>query len=149
MHPNALIGAWLTLVWKFKFLPRVLFPAKPEEVTGQTFGHRYGLLSQSNFETSYNLPQLVEGYVNFGLPGVIVSALLFGFLYRIVQIVLVHRDMGFGALVTGIYLSVKLLQIESATSLVLGDVIWTVIFMASVSGLIQWADRTVLARASA
>ena len=133
----------------FKLLPRALFPAKPEEVTGQTFGHRYGLLRQNNFETSYNLPQLVEGYVNFGIPGVIVSALLFGILYRLVQIVFVHRNMGFGALISGIYVSVKLLQIESATSLVIGDIIWTLIFMAIVSCIIQWADHTITSPASA
>ena len=41
--------------------------------------------------------------------------LLFGILYRLVQLTLIHENMGFGALVSGIYLSVKLLQIESAT----------------------------------
>ena len=122
-------------------LPRALFPGKPEEITGQTFGHRYGLLDQANFETSYNLPQLIEGYVNFGIPGIVISMLLFGVLYRLVQLTFVHANMGFGALISGIYVSVKLLQIESATSLVLGDLIWTLIFLASVSLMIQLADR--------
>jgi hypothetical protein len=125
----------------FKPLPRALFPGKPEEITGQTFGHRYGLLDQANFETSYNLPQLIEGYVNFGIPGIVISMLLFGVLYRLVQLTFVHANMGFGALISGIYVSVKLLQIESATSLVLGDLIWTLIFLASVSLMIQLADR--------
>jgi len=127
----------------FKLLPRVLFPSKPEEVTGQAFGHRYGLLNQSNFDTSYNLPQLIEGYVNFGLPGVILSMLLFGILYRLVQLTFVHENMGFGALVSSIYLSVKLLQIESATSLVLGDVIWTIVFLGIVSSVIRLTSSAV------
>jgi hypothetical protein len=127
----------------FKPLPRFLFPNKPEEVTGQAFGHRYGLLNQSNFETSYNLPQLIEGYVNFGLSGVILSMLFFGILYRLVQLTFVHENMGFGALVSGIYLSVKLLQIESATSLVLGDVLWTVVFLAVVSCVIRTTSAAV------
>jgi hypothetical protein len=125
----------------FKPVPRALFPNKPEEITGQTFGHRYGLLNQGNFETSYNLPQLIEGYINFGFPGVVVTMLLFGVLYRLVQLTFIHQNMGFGALVSGIYLSVKLLQIESATSLVLGDVIWTLVFLSIVNCLIKWADH--------
>jgi hypothetical protein len=67
--------------------------------------------------------------------------LLFGVLYRLVQLTFVHANMGFGALISGICVSVKLLQIESATSLVLGDLIWTLIFLASVSLMIQLADR--------
>ncbi|HTT74467.1 MAG TPA: hypothetical protein VMF50_00630 [Candidatus Binataceae bacterium] len=125
----------------FKPLPRILFPDKPEEVTGQAFGHRYGLLNQSNFETSYNLPQLIEGYVNFGLPGVVLSMLLFGILYRLVQLTFIHENMGFGSLISGIYLSVKLLQIESATSLVLGDVIWTLVFLSIVNLMIKWTEK--------
>jgi hypothetical protein len=127
----------------FKPLPRVLFPNKPEEVTGQAFGHRYGLLNQNNFQTSYNLPQLIEGYVNFGRLGIICSTLLFGIFYRLVQLIFVHEQMGFGALVSGIYLSVKLLQIESATSLVLGDVIWTLLFLAIVSCIIKWTSAAL------
>jgi hypothetical protein len=125
----------------FKPVPRALFPNKPEEVTGQTFGHRYSLLNQSNFETSYNLPQLIEGYINFGFPGVVIAMLLFGVLYRLVQLTFIHENMGFGALVSGIYLSVKLLQIESATSLVLGDVTWTLVFLSIVNCMIKWADQ--------
>ena len=126
----------------FKPVPRALFPDKPEEITGQTFGHRYGLLNQSNFETSYNLPQLIEGYINFGLPGVVITMLLFGVLYRLVQLIFIHPNMGFGALVSGIYLSVKLLQIESATSLVLGDLIWTLVFLGFVNCLMKSAEHS-------
>jgi hypothetical protein len=127
----------------FKPVPRALFPDKPEEVTGQTFGHRYGLLNEANFETSYNLPQLIEGYINFGFIGVVVSMLLFGVLYRLIQLVFVHPGMGFGGLISGIYLSVKLLQIESASSLVIGDLMWSLIFLAIIGTIVQLADHGV------
>jgi hypothetical protein len=51
-----------------KPIPRAFWPDKPMEVTGQEFGHRYGFLHALDDTTSYNLPQLVEMYANFG-PG--------------------------------------------------------------------------------
>lgn len=121
----------------FKFVPRFIYPGKPEEVTGQTFGHRYGLLDPGNFVTSYNLPQLIEAYVNFGPPGVIVVMFLLGVLYRAVQTVFVHPGMGFGALVAAVYLSIMPLQVESAASLVFGSLMWGFVYLGLLNILIQ------------
>ena len=120
-----------------KFVPRFVYPGKPKEVTGQTFGHRYGLLDPDNFETSYNLPQLIEAYINFGPLGVIVVMFLFGVFYRAVQTVFVHPGMGFGALVAGVYLSIMPLQVESAASLVFGSIIWGFVYLGLLNLVIQ------------
>ena len=53
----------------FKPIPRFLYPEKPEDISGGTFPHRYGFLSQANRETSFNLSPMVELYCNFGIAG--------------------------------------------------------------------------------
>jgi hypothetical protein len=115
------------LVWKL--VPRAFFPDKPLEITGQEFGHRYGFLSPDDWVTSYNLPQLVEFYANFGPAGVVVGMFLLGVIYRLVQSIFVHPRMGFGSTVAWLYLAVKLLLIESALSMVVGGVVQALVFL--------------------
>jgi hypothetical protein len=135
----------------FKFVPRFIYPDKPREVTGQSFGHRYGLLDPGNYETSYNLPQLIEAYINFGPAGVVVVMFLFGVIYRSVQTVFVHPGMGFGALVSCVYLSILLLQVEAAASLIFGGMIWGFIYVSLLNLLIQSGEleHSAVARAFA
>jgi hypothetical protein len=113
----------------FKPIPRFLYSDKPEEISGQTFGHRYGFLSPNDSSTSYNLPQLVELYANFGVPGVLVGMFFLGSIYRILQCIFVHPNMGLGAVVGGAYSFTQLLLIESSFSLVIGGLFWVLIFL--------------------
>ena len=106
----------------FKPIPRFIMPDKPEEMSGTWFGHRYGLITTENITTSINLPQLVELYGNFGLIGVIVGMFIFGLIYRLLIEMYVHPGMGLGALVGGVYVSSKLLDIGSAASLTFGAI---------------------------
>jgi hypothetical protein len=124
----------------FKLLPRALYPDKPQESTGQSFGHRYGLLDAFNFETSYNMPQLIEAYINFGLPGIVVVMFLMGIVYRAMQRVLVHPRMGFGAVILGSYLCAGLLNIESGASFVIGIAVWAFVYVALINFVIQSAE---------
>jgi hypothetical protein len=94
----------------FKPIPRAIWPDKPEETSGQTFGHRYGLIDAMDTSTSLNLPQMVELYANFGLTGVIAGMFIFGLIYRLLIEMYVHPGMGLGALVGGVYVSSKLLD---------------------------------------
>jgi hypothetical protein len=124
----------------FKPIPRVFMPNKPEEMSGQTFGHRYGLISIENLNTSINLPQIVELYGNFGLTGVIVGMFIIGLIYRLLMEIYVHPKMGLGALVGGVYVSSKLFDIGSATSLVFGSIPWSIIFIGLIHMLVQFAE---------
>ena len=124
----------------FKPIPRVIWPTKPEELTGQTFGHRYGLISAGNTSTSINLPQLVELYANFGLIGVIAGMFIFGLIYRLLIEMYVHPAMGLGALVGGVYVLSKLLDVGSAASMVFGGIPWTIIFIALIHLLMRAAE---------
>ena len=47
-------------------VPRVLWPSKPREVMGNTFGKRYGILNEDDMVTSWNLPWTVDFYITFG-----------------------------------------------------------------------------------
>ncbi|MEK9754502.1 MAG: hypothetical protein VW338_15010, partial [Rhodospirillaceae bacterium] len=68
------------------WIPRALWPGKPEERWGNEFGRRYGILAPEEREMSINLPWITEMYANFGRTGVIVGmalcGLFLGFLNR-------------------------------------------------------------------
>lgn len=55
------------------FIPRVLWPGKPEERIGQEFGRRYSFIGPYDKASSVNLGWLIEFYVNFGMVGVVVG----------------------------------------------------------------------------
>jgi hypothetical protein len=119
----------------FKPIPRFLYPDKPEEITGQTFGHRYGFISEGDDSTSNNLPQLVEFYVNFGAVGVLVGMFLIG------VCIFIHSGMGLGAVVGSIYIFTQLLSIESAFSSVFGGLFWQLIFLGLLNFSIKLTER--------
>jgi hypothetical protein len=60
------------------FIPRALWPGKPEIRTGNDFGRRYKYLGANDFTTSYNLPWIVEMYANFGDTGIILGMFFVG-----------------------------------------------------------------------
>lgn len=65
------------------FIPRALWPGKPQATIGQDFGHRYTLIGQDDEWTSINLPWLVEFYANFGTLGVLTGMFFVGVFFRI------------------------------------------------------------------
>jgi len=65
------------------FIPRALWPGKPQATIGQDFGHRYELIAQDNEWTSINLPWMIEFYANFGTLGVLAGMFFVGVFFRI------------------------------------------------------------------
>ncbi len=130
----------------FKPIPRLLYPGKPVEDTGQTFGHRYGVLDPADFLTSFNFPQLVELYANFGVLGVLLGMTLYGMIYRATLQSFVHPRMGLGGLIAAAFISVKFLNIESSAGLVLGGVIWSFPFMGLVHLIVDAAELSAFPR---
>jgi hypothetical protein len=123
------------VVWKL--VPRALYPDKPLEDIGQTFGHRYGLLDPGDFKTSVNLPQLIEMYVNFGSAGVLVGMLLCGVLYRMMNVVLNHRYIGEWGLVVASTVFSSFVNIESNLSLVYGGIAYLSMLLYGVGLLVR------------
>ncbi len=130
------------IVWKL--VPRVIYLDKPMENVGQAFGHRVGFLSADDFVTAYNLPQVIEFYVNFGVVGLGLGMFSLGVFYRVLQAVFVHPQMGLGAMMAVLYISLKLLLIESNLSLVVGGII-----QAGVLLVVLHAGVSIFAGASA
>jgi hypothetical protein len=110
-------------IWKF--IPRVVYPDKPLEEMGQTFGHRYNLLDEDDVTTSVNLAQLCEMYINFGTVGVVLGMTLFGMLLRVLYHSLNHRNLGSWGMVTLVTIGSGLLNIESNFSLVYGGLVYS------------------------
>jgi hypothetical protein len=124
----------------FKPIPRILYPDKPQERTGQTFGHRYGFIAVDDYTTSINLPQLVEFYANFGPISVIIGSFMLGCVYRVVHDLFIHPEMGLGAIVGVAYVLTRWLVIESALSLVLGNIVQSGTLLCIVNLLIAKAE---------
>ncbi len=95
------------------------------------------------YQTSINLPQIVELCENFGLIGGVAETFMFGLLYRILFEIYVHPGMGFGALVGGGYVSSKLIDIGDAALMTLGTIAWSILFIAPTQLLIVAAELDV------
>jgi preprotein translocase subunit Sss1 len=139
----AIIGYWngdTYYPFLFKPIPRILYPDKPQERSGQRFGHRYRFIAVDDYTTSINLPQLVEFYANFGLLGVIIGSFMLGCVYRVVHDLFIHPEMGLGAIVGVAYVLTRWLVIESALSLVLGNIVQSGTLLCIVNLLIARAE---------
>lgn len=103
------------------FLPRFLFPDKPYKRTGQEFGHHYTFLSEDDFSTSYNLPVLVEAFVNFGPEGVISIMFLVGCIFVFFYALLNHPGAGEGGIVIITVIFHNLCTLETDFSITFGN----------------------------
>lgn len=67
------------------FIPRFLWPNKPSLTFGNQFGVRYGILYEGNTDTTVNLTWVVEFYINYGYPGVIVGMAFVGVAFALLE----------------------------------------------------------------
>jgi len=107
-------------------IPRFLWPDKPTKDLGPRYGHRYSLLGEYNFNTSMNLPQMIEFYVNFGVLGVLIGMFLLGLIYQILYQKINLKESGDGVLLIGAIVFSRMLNVESDFSLIFGQVMQTV-----------------------
>jgi hypothetical protein len=109
-------------------VPRVFWPEKPTEVMGQWVGHTYGILEPADHITSINLPWLVEFYINFGIPGVILGMAAAGALLALLEGVLLRAAMTDVEIVSGWALLFRFFYQESNISLMLGGFLTQAVF---------------------
>lgn len=69
----------------YLFIPRVLWHDKPSRHIWNKFGRTYGILSEDDVSTSVAINYLAEGYMNFGIMGMYVVAIIMGFLIAAVE----------------------------------------------------------------
>jgi hypothetical protein len=112
---------------------------QPEELKGG--GSDVSMNNQlGKYQASINLSQIVELCGNFGLVGVVAGTFMFRLLYRILFEIYVHHGMSFGALVGGVYVSSRLIDIGDAASMTLGAIAWSILFIAPTQLLIIAAE---------
>jgi O-antigen polysaccharide polymerase Wzy len=105
-----------------KWIPRFLWPGKPEERTGNDFGQRYGFLDQSDLSTSLNFPWIVELYANFGAWGVLLGMGIFGAILAFLNRLFNQPQANPLEFVYGMALLFGLTMQESSFSLTVGNV---------------------------
>ncbi len=118
-----------------KFVPRLLYPDKVAEDIGDSFPRRYGIVSVEDTTTDVNLPQLIEGFVNFGWIGVVMAMGAIGAVYRLAQAALIWPGMEIGDIIVGAFIFSPWLNIESNASLVLGGFPYQLLY-ASLIGVV-------------
>ena len=105
------------------FVPRLIWPSKPEERLGQWFGHRYGILLPDDKGTSINVPWIVEMYANFGIWGVLIGMTVAGVLLGFLQAVFNRSEMSPLEIVIGTTIFLPLFYQEANFSLMTGSLV--------------------------
>ncbi len=115
-----------------KFIPRVLWPGKPQELTGNEFGQRYGFLDEGDDSTSLNLPWIVELYANFGTWGLLLGMGMIGLLLAYLNHFSNRPRMNTVEFVYGVSIVFGLFYQESSFALTVGSV-----FLLSIALLVM------------
>jgi hypothetical protein len=111
------------------FIPRIVWPDKPELRVGNEFGKRYHYLDSNDFTTSFNLPWIVEMYANFGYWGVIFGMPLVGVFLSLVEAKLNNPHMTTLEFIVGCAASFGMVYQESNFALMIGAVIPLIVSM--------------------
>lgn len=106
-------------------LPRFLWPEKPVAGFGNEFGRRYLFLHPRNFDTTINVPWLIEFYMNFGAAGVIAGMALVGVGFRFLIQKLSNPAGSPAEYVLGLSLVFQLFYAESNLALMWGGLLLT------------------------
>ena len=113
----------------FKPVPRFLYPDKPTEVAD--LGQRYGLIAAENETNRYNLHQLGELYLNFGIIGALAGMFLLGAALRAIYGMFCRPGAPLLTLAAGAHLlTVLLAGMESLASASWGFILWYAVFLA-------------------
>jgi hypothetical protein len=65
----------------YYWIPRAVWPDKPSMTLGNDWAKIYGIIETFDYKTSWNLPWIVEFYMNFGWIGVVICMFAVGALF--------------------------------------------------------------------
>jgi len=128
------------LLWRV--IPRLFYWDKPTGTDLEIYSHRYNMQYHEDYTSSTRLPQLIEMYINFGIPGVLIGMFLMGIIYRAIYEMLCHPKAGEGGLLIAIFIFTKLLDIEGDSS-VLAMAVYYMVFLILVSNLVRMKSKPV------
>jgi hypothetical protein len=106
-----------------KFIPRFIWPNKPEETIANEFGRRYGYLGRKDLNTALNLPWLIEAYANFGDFGMFIIMPLIGIFLAFLDQKFNRHDINFLEFLIGATVLFRLTLQESNFSLMVGGIL--------------------------
>tara|TARA_B100000965_G_scaffold377709_1_gene371961 strand:+ start:19 stop:819 length:801 start_codon:yes stop_codon:yes gene_type:complete len=106
-----------------KLIPRIFWKEKPSDILGNEFAHRYKIINENDFHTSWNMPVLNEFYVNFGTKGVVIGMFLIGFFFGFLAKFFSLKDSRNVEGIISFYFFVPLFFLESHLSLLFGAII--------------------------
>jgi hypothetical protein len=121
-----------------KFIPRIFWPNKPSDITGNIAGKRYEMISVSDFRTSWNFPILNESYANYGFMGVIIVTFFLGILVRLLTNLFSVNNFNNLESHIGIYICCTTFFWESHLSLVYGGLYFPIIFLYILSSFYKY-----------
>ncbi|MBI1318946.1 MAG: hypothetical protein GC168_08355 [Candidatus Hydrogenedens sp.] len=119
-------------------VPRFLWRDKPEERLGQEFAHAYYIVQPSDQNTSWNVPWLVEFYMNFGLLGTVISMAVAGIILSILAAIFNRAGMADLEVAAGATIIFPLFYQESNVSVMAGSL---VLFIGFLLGFLYVALR--------
>lgn len=105
------------------FIPRALYPNKPEERIGYKFGTDFGFITPADTHMSINLPWITELLVNFGKQGVIIGMIWIGMFLAFLDRIFNSSDATDLEFVIGLTLIFPLVYPESNFSLMTGSML--------------------------
>lgn len=111
----------------YTWIPRLIWIEKPQAQLGNSWAKEYGLLGADDFSTSFNLPWLVEFYMNFGFFGVFVGMLISGYLFQFAEKVFFDKVSQPYPYIVGVALMSRFWWLESNVSLTLGNLITQIV----------------------
>ena len=123
------------LLWKF--IPRFLYPDKPVSGWGNQTGQLYGVIDVEDYQTSINMPQIVEMYLNFGYAGVIIGMFLLSQIYALLAAILNHRNAGEWGTVASCVIFSSFFNIESNFALVYGGLLAWIALLYLIGLIVQ------------
>lgn len=108
-----------------KLLPRYIYPDKKIENLGNVFGRDYGYLASNDFSTTINVNVLVDGFINYGYPGLLIPiVLLFIYFTYIFYFTKNLKKYPFICLLLNFQIIFFLIIIESNISLIFGRLLY-------------------------
>jgi hypothetical protein len=125
------------------WIPRVLYPGKPEETAGNRFGVRYSLLSEDSIRTSVNVPWPTELLANFGTTGLITGMAMIGVVMALLLKVVAPAGAGDMSFLTAAAVFHPMIYPESNISVTVGTMPQLYLIFCLFVLVAVWIERRI------
>ena len=117
----------------YYWIPRIIWPDKPEARLGNEWAKWYGFLDPWDDVTSFNLPWLVEFYLNFGIYGALICMFFTGVLFFLIEHLFSRAHYEVLPFCFGLGIALTIWYGESNFALMWGNILTKIIFILVIS----------------